>query len=557
MADVERHEEAVERTLPRRSDAGEEVLDATLLEAVEREQVLPSRVEAEDVGEVGDESALDEQLDGLLPEPLDVERAARREVRDRLEQPVRTVDVLAQVVRLALRADERLRAERAVGGHPPAPRSARALRDDGPDDLGDDVAGTADDDGVPHPDVLGVHLDLVVERRMGDRRPGDEHRFEHGERRDLPRPADVHLDGEQPRLLLDRRHLVGDRPPGSPRGPAEACLLREVVDLDDDAVRLVGEAVALLRRALDLRPDRIDALDGDRLRRDRESRLREPTQRLAVRGDRQPVDRTQAVDPERERSCRGHARVLLPQRTGGGVARVHERGLAGLDPGRVHAAERVERQMHLPPDLEQRGGRGHVQPVRHVRDGEDLRGDVLPGGAITTGGGDGEHTVPVDEVDRDAVDLALAHVADGHRVVTEAAADARGPRLDLLAVERVVERQHRHQMLDGRERGVDGRADLTGRRSVAGEVGMARLEVLELSQFGVERRVRHRRFGQHVVAVAGLADGACELIVATTGRLRLATRAHRSPTRARTGSRAGRSAAVMRPPPRQTRSAGS
>jgi hypothetical protein len=50
---------------------------------------------------------LAELRDGLLAEPLDVERSPRRQVDERLGDPARAVDVLAEVVALALRPDER------------------------------------------------------------------------------------------------------------------------------------------------------------------------------------------------------------------------------------------------------------------------------------------------------------------------------------------------------------------------------------------------------------------------------------------------------------------
>ena len=128
--------------------------------------------------------------------------------------------------------------------HALAPFGALLL--DAADDLGDDVAGPADDDRVADADVLGQHLDLVVEGGVGDRDAGDGHRLEHRERRGLAGAADVDLDGAQDRLLLDRRHLVGDGPAGRLGRGAERAALRHVVDLDDDAVDLEAERVAPL-----------------------------------------------------------------------------------------------------------------------------------------------------------------------------------------------------------------------------------------------------------------------------------------------------------------------
>ena len=91
-----------------------------------------------------------------------------------------------------------------------------ALHPDRPDDLGDDVPGLADDDGVAWAHVLQAYLVLVVERGQADRRPADEDGLEHGERCRLPGPADGDLDVDQGGGPLLGRELVGD---GPARGP--------------------------------------------------------------------------------------------------------------------------------------------------------------------------------------------------------------------------------------------------------------------------------------------------------------------------------------------------
>ena len=96
------------------------------------------------------------------------------------------------------RARERARA--GLREHPRL-RTLRALGQHRPDDLGDDVAGLAHDDRVAGPHVLEPHLVLVVQRGEADRRPADEHRLEHGERRRLPGATDRHHDVVQRRAV--------------------------------------------------------------------------------------------------------------------------------------------------------------------------------------------------------------------------------------------------------------------------------------------------------------------------------------------------------------------
>ena len=84
---------------------------------------------------------------------------------------------------------------------------------------------------------------------------------------------------------------------------------------------------------------------------------------------------------------RGDPRVLLPQRPGGGVARVGERRLAGLDQRGVELREGGDREEDLAAHLEQLRHRdvGPSQPAGHVGDGADVGGDVLAGAPVAAG----------------------------------------------------------------------------------------------------------------------------------------------------------------------------
>ena len=69
--------------------------------------------------------------------------------------------------------------------------------------------------------------------------------------------ADVDPDVEQLGVDLLGRVLERDRPARRPAGRAEPALQRDVVDLDHDAVDLVGDdRVAVLAGVLDVRLDR-------------------------------------------------------------------------------------------------------------------------------------------------------------------------------------------------------------------------------------------------------------------------------------------------------------
>ncbi len=136
-----------------------------------------------------------------------------------------------------------------VGGMSYSRSSPVRLSGERPNDLRDDVAGLLEDHVIADPDVLAPDLVEVVERGPGDGRAGDLRRPEVGDRRQRPGPPDVRDDVLDDRLDLLRRELVGDRPARGPADDPEPLLLVEPVDLDDDAVGLVRELVALVAPA--------------------------------------------------------------------------------------------------------------------------------------------------------------------------------------------------------------------------------------------------------------------------------------------------------------------
>ena len=158
---------------------------------------------------------VDELVDELVAQALDVERAAAREVQQRL---------------LALRRAERAR---RCSARPPRPGRrtiadphsgqrvgiANALRvraaacsSSDAHDLGNHVAGAADDHRVADVHVLAPDLVLVVQRRVGDGHAADEHRLQPRDRRDRAGAPDLDVDAEELGRHLLGRKLVRDRP---------------------------------------------------------------------------------------------------------------------------------------------------------------------------------------------------------------------------------------------------------------------------------------------------------------------------------------------------------
>src|SRR5438105_6424467 len=136
------------------------------------------------------------------------------------------------------------------------------------------------------------------------------------------------------------------------------------------ALPALAEVEHLLERLHSLRP----RVDG-------ESGLTEVGQDLGVALEAPPLDRTDAVTPEPEGPGRRHGRVLLAQRSGGGVAGIGEDLVAALPELLVEPLECLHRQVDLATDLQGPGmcwrAAGAPQPHRKGADRPDVRRDVV------------------------------------------------------------------------------------------------------------------------------------------------------------------------------------
>ncbi len=231
-----------------------------------------------------------------------------------------------------------------------------------------------------------------------------------------------------------------------------------------------------------------------------------------MRSQRGPaVLHTELVGVEGEVAGRGDARVLLPETPRGGVARVDEETIADVALTPVELLERRQRHEHLAAHLEARRDRVAVQLLRDRADGGDVGGDVLARLAVAAGGAADESTVLVEQRDGEAVELGFADERDR---IGDHPLDARVPGGQLLAVEGVVEREHRHHVAHGGERGRRWRADLLERRVGGVERRVLLGEGLELTHQRVELGVGDFRFVVAVVPLAVVADLGRELVSA-------------------------------------------
>ena len=193
------------------------------------------------------------------------------------------------------------------------------------DHLRDDVAGALDAHAVADAQAEPGDLVAVVERDVGDDHPADADRLQPPDRGQLAGAPDLDVDRLERRLGLLGGEFVRQPPARRAADRAEPLLPVEPVDLVDHPVDVVGQVGArLLDRAHNGRAPRRRV--SQRLSRSLTGKPKPSICSIAsscVRAERL-ADLAPAMREEAQRPRRGDARVLLPQRSRRGVARVGE-----------------------------------------------------------------------------------------------------------------------------------------------------------------------------------------------------------------------------------------
>ena len=247
-----------------------------------------------------------------------------------------------------------------------------------------------------------------MERRSAHGRSTHEHRRECGDRRERSHAAHVDQDVLDRGRGLLRRELECDGPAWIARDVPQLLLIRDPVDLYDHAVRAVLEVVSPLLPLGDEPDDLIERGGLAPVRIDAKAERFQPREELALRAD---IESRRAVGPHREVSSRGGLRIELAHGAGGRVPRIRERRLAALQAFLVGRLERALRQVDLAADV---GSTFHrlAERERNRPNRAEIRADVLADQSVAARRALDEFAVLVRQVDREPVDLQLAHVAD-------------------------------------------------------------------------------------------------------------------------------------------------
>ena len=355
----------LERNAPPRLDRAREVARRHLAPAFAFGDRRLARGQPEQIGGAVQPAFLVEFADGLLAEPVDVERRAR----DEMDQPLDALRLADQAAgaaphRLAGRAHRVAAAHRADLGVHVRLRILRPPFGYHGNDLRDHVAGALQHDGVADADVLAGDLVLVVQRRVLHQHAADIHRLEPRDRRQRAGAADLDADVLQHGHRLFGGELPGDRPARRAADEAEPALQRQVVELVDHAVDVVAETGTFHR---DLRLERGGiglAVQQARQRVHLEPPFAQTLQIMPVGiGDRL-ARFALGIGEQRQRPLRGDARIELTQAAGGGVARIGEHLVARRGLRLVHLEEVGLGHEDLAADLDQRR-RATLQARRH------------------------------------------------------------------------------------------------------------------------------------------------------------------------------------------------
>ena len=211
--------------------------------------------------------------------------------------------------RLALLADHGGAARRTLLRHLPGAAVRRTRLDDHPDDLGDHVAGPAQEHAISNAHVLAAQLVLVVQRGAADRHPPHVDGLQRGDRRQRTRPPHADEDVLDGGGFFLGGELVRDGPAGRARDRSQAAPLVLRVDLDDAAVDLVRQLVAHREHPPVLVLHPLERLAELVVRIRSQAQLAQQRQLLPVRRERHPRRVAHFVEEDAERALGGDAGI--------------------------------------------------------------------------------------------------------------------------------------------------------------------------------------------------------------------------------------------------------
>ena len=386
--------------------------------------------------------------------------------------------------------------------------------------LGNHVARLVHHNGVALAHVLAAYLVNVVQRGTGNGRARHHDRVELRDRRQHARTPNLNTNLTQDRTLLFRRELVGDGPARRTCGKAEGVLLREGVDLDDHAVDVVVELVAMRQRLLAEVMNGLGIQAALRIEIDGKATVTQPLQELplARHADRGHVGH--GIDEGCQVAMGGDAWILLPEAACCRVAWIGKDGLARAVALLVETNERPLGHVDLTTDLNALSQAlvGHAcktcrrQRARNIADGTHVGRDVFARGAVATRRRTDELAITIRERNTKTIDLELTRIGD--RVLlgcSQRLIGACEPLVQLVQVHGVIHGVHALSMGD--------RLKLLGHVATHAlgvgvgrhELGMRGLDGQQLLEETVKLGIGHLGRIERIVLVCGMVEQTTQL----------------------------------------------
>jgi hypothetical protein len=334
--------------------------------------------------------------------------------------------------------------------------------------------------------------------------------------RELAGAAHLHEDVLHLGDAAARRPLVGQGPARGPPGEAQLLPQAGVVHLDDHAIDLEGQGVALLLPVGDEILDLVEVLAQAPGAVDLEAGLGERLQgaRMLLEGD--AAAHREEVGVEVEAALGGDGGVEHAHASGGGVARVGEAGEPGglallvqpLEGLGGHDDFAAHLELRRQPRFFQRRRR---DGERHGADGAHVGGDLLAHLAVAAGQSQGQLRLAlllrvglVAQGHGEAVQLEFADAGDF--LVPAEFVDAALPVAQFLRGVGVVQREHGGGVRQLDEALARRAAHALGRRVGGDQAGMLGLQALQLLHQAVEVGVGDLGGVEHKVEVFVAAD---------------------------------------------------
>ena len=285
----------------------------------------------EKVGNRLQQPLIDQLLHQLVTETIDIHGLARREMFDGLFA-LRATDQAATTARHSLTRCGLYRriTHRAVTGKFNRPRILGATALYHRNYLGNHITGTPDDNGVPDFHSKALDFIAVVQGCVGHSHAANKYRLQTRHRSNRAGTANLKFHIQQPGHFFLGREFIRGGPARCARNETQTPLQRNTIDLEHDAIDIVGQLRTLLAELAVVLDTRLNIFRHGHFTVDTKAPAVQLLENVRVTLRQfATLHNPHAVGTQFQWALCSNARVQLTQAAGGGVARVYKQLVAG------------------------------------------------------------------------------------------------------------------------------------------------------------------------------------------------------------------------------------